>query len=127
MIDDELAEVIAYHRGDNYMFSGTSGGSKMRPSGTISAAAGGTLRVETGSWNMFGLTEADFAERRFYKGGTAGQAGVGTGTQIGSAMTGSTWTQTFGAGVVTAGDLLYVEITDRDGVVWRSTASVTAT
>lgn len=113
--------------GNNYVFSGTSGGSRMRPSGTISAAAGGTLRVEPGSWNMFGLTEADFAERRFYKGGTAGQAGVGTGTLIGSAMSGSTWTQTFGAGVVTAADLIYVEITDRHGVVWRSTASVTAT
>ncbi|TBY60132.1 SGNH/GDSL hydrolase family protein [Rhizobium leguminosarum bv. viciae] len=113
--------------GPNYVFSGTSGGSRMRPSGTISNAAGGTLRVEPGSWNMFGLTEADFAERRFYKGGTAGQAGVGTGTLLGTAMTGSTWTQTYGAGVVTAADLVYVEITDRDGVVWRSTASVTAT
>lgn len=113
--------------GPNYVFSGTSGGSRMRPSGTISNAAGGTLRVEPGSWNMFGLTEADFAERRFYKGGTGGHAGIGTGTLIGSAMTGTTWTQAFGAGVVAAADLVYVEITDRDGVVWRSTASVTAT
>lgn len=113
--------------GNNYIFSGTSGGSRMRPSGTISQAAGGTLRAEPGSWNMFGLTEADFAERRFYKGGTAGQAGVGTGALLGSAMSGSTWTQTYGAATVTTGDPVYLEITDRDGVVWRSTASVTAT
>jgi hypothetical protein len=113
--------------GTAYMSSGTSGGSRMRPSGTISAAAGGTLRVEPGSWNMFGLTEADFAERRFYEGGTAGQAGVGTGTLLGTAMTGSTWTQAYGTGVVTTADPIYLEITDRDGVVWRSTATVTAT
>ncbi len=112
--------------GNNYMFSATSGGSRMRPSGTISQAAGGTLRAEPGAWNMFGLTEADFATRSFWKG-TSGNTAVDSGTQIGSDMTGSTWTQAYGARAVTTGDLIYLQITDRHGVKWRSTATVTAT
>lgn len=99
---------------------------KLRPTGTISQAAGGTIRVEPGTWNLFGLTEADFTTRRIYKG-TVSDTAVGSGTKIGSDMTGSTWTQAFGAGVVTTGDLIYVEITDREGNTYRSTVTVTAT
>ncbi len=98
---------------------------RMQPRGTYSASTGGTLRHEPGRWNLEGLTEADFASRRFWKGGTAGQAGVGTGTPMDVAVTGSTWTQALAAGLAAQGDQIYTEITDRDGVTWRSTIAVT--
>lgn len=99
---------------------------RLRPTGTISQASGGTIRVEPGTWNLFGLTEADFATRRLYKG-NSGNTAVGSGTLIGAEMSGSTWTQTFAGGVVTTGDLVYAEITDREGNTYRSAITVTAT
>lgn len=115
--------------GGAYIFSAASGGSRMRPSGTVSQAAGGTLRVEPGSWNMFGLTEADFATRRVYKG-NSGNTGVGTGTLL-ATLTGSNWTTTIAAAGVTTGDLIYVEVDCNNGIggtiTARSSATVTAT
>lgn len=102
---------------------------RLRPTGTISQAAGGTIRVEPGSWNLFGLTEADFVERRIYKG-TVSDTAVGSGTLI-ATLSGSTWTNTFGAAAVTTGDRIFVEVDCNNGVgstvTARSGVTVTAT
>jgi hypothetical protein len=102
---------------------------RLRPTGTISQAAGGTIRVEPGLWTPRGLTEADFAARRIYKG-TTSDTGVGTGTLL-ATLTGSNWTSTLGAGAVTTGDRIYVEVDANNGiggtVTARSSTTVTAT
>lgn len=107
----------------------SANGGRLRPTGTISQAAGGTIRVEPGAWNLFGFTEADFVERRIYKG-NSGNTGVGTGTLI-ATLSGSNWTQTFAAAAVTTGDLIYVEVDCNNGiggtVTARSSITVTAT
>lgn len=119
-IGDVANSVGALFLGNNY---------RLRPTGSVSQAAGGAIRVEPGQWNLFGLSEADFAARRIYKG-TSGNTGVGTGTLIGT-LSGSTWTKTFIANDVTTGDLIYVEVDCNNGVggtvTARSAITVTAT
>lgn len=85
----------------------------LRPTGSLSATTGGTIRVEPGLWTPRGMTETDFATRRIYKG-TVANLGVGSGTLL-ATLTGSTWTSTFGAAVAIAGDLIYVEIDAQSG------------
>lgn len=85
---------------------------QMQPRGTVSAASGGTVRVEPGRWNLGGLTENDFAARRIYKGGTATP---GSGTLL-ATISGATWTFAIGAGATTQGDLIYVEVDCNNGV-----------
>lgn len=85
---------------------------QLRLTGTLVAGAG-TLRVETGSWAPYGLTETDFAERRIYLGGTAGNAGIGTGTLV-ATLSGSVWTWVT-VGIV-ATDQLYCELTVNNGI-----------
>lgn len=99
-----------------------------RLTGTLAAGVG-TLRVEPGAWAPYGLTEADFASRRIYKGGGAGNANIGAGTLV-TTLSGSTWTfDTTGAGII-AGDQLFCEITVNNGVggnvIQRSEAVYTA-
>lgn len=100
---------------------------RMQPRGTFSATTGGTIRVEPGRWNLGGLTEADFATRRIYRGGSGGAAGIGTGTLM-ATITGSTWTAAPSA-QGTAGDLIYVEVDCNNGVgstvTARSSVSIT--
>ena len=101
---------------------------RLRPTGTVSAAAGGTVRVEPGKWAPHGLTEADFGQRRIYKGSSA-DTGVGSGTLL-ATLSGSTWTHAVAAGAVTAGDLIYVEVDAGNGiggvVTARSVTTITA-
>lgn len=85
---------------------------------TGSLAAG--LVIETGTWNLAGFLETDFAERRVYKGGSGGDAGVGTGTLLGTlTKTGVNWTLS-NAELVAAGcaaaDQLFLEITGNNGI-----------
>jgi hypothetical protein len=98
----------------------------LRLTGTLASGVG-TLRVEPGAWAPYGLTEADFAERRIYKGGGAGNANIGAGTLV-ATLSGSTWTWVT-SGIV-GGDTLYAEITVNNGVgsaaVQRSEAVYTA-
>jgi hypothetical protein len=107
----------------------TAVAARLRPTGTVSAAAGGTVRVEPGKWAPHGLTEADFLQRRLYKG-TAANTGLGSGTLL-ATLSGATWTHAVPAGAVVAGDLLYVEVDCATGVggtvTARSTLSVTTT
>jgi hypothetical protein len=86
----------------------------LKPTGSVTQAAGGTIRVEPGTWGPFGLTETDFVERRIYKG-TSSDTGVGTGTLIGT-ISGSTWTKTFIASDVSTGDKIWVEVDANNGV-----------
>ncbi len=81
---------------------------RMRLSGTISQAAGGTLRVETGYVVPRGLLNSDFVARRIYRGLVTDTA-LGSGTLI-ATLSGTDWTNTFGAAVVTTGDRIHVEI-----------------
>lgn len=98
----------------------------LRLTGTLVAGAG-TLRVEPGAWAPYGLTEADFAERRIYKGGGAGNANIGAGTLV-ATLSGSTWTWVT-SGII-ATDQLFAEITVNNGigstVIQRSEAIYTA-
>lgn len=100
---------------------------RLRPTGAFSASTGGTMRIEPGTWNLFGLTEADFTARRLYRGGTGGQAGLGTGTLM-AAMSGANWTAS-PAAQGTAGELIYAEIDCNNGfrgtVTYRSVLTIT--
>ncbi|HEX8382466.1 MAG TPA: hypothetical protein VF592_03725 [Sphingomonas sp.] len=87
----------------------------MRLSGTVSQAAGGTVRLEPGLWTPRGLTEADFVGRHIYAGGVAGQAGTGTGALI-ATLSGSTWTHMVAAGAVATGTVLYPEADVDNGI-----------
>jgi hypothetical protein len=101
---------------------------RLRPTGTVTAAAGGTVRIEPGRWAPHGLTEADFVQRRLYKG-TAATVATGSGTLL-ATLSGSTWAYAVPAGAVAAGDLIYVEVDCATGigatVTSRSVLSVTA-
>lgn len=101
---------------------------RLRPTGAPTQAAGGPVRVDPGSWNLYGLTEADFTARRIYQGGTGGQAGIGSGTLM-ATLSGSTWTNTFTAGQLTTGQLIYVEVDCNNGiggtVTYRSVLFIT--
>lgn len=112
---------------NNALFMGTN--QRLRPTGTISQASGGTITVEPGTWTPRGLTESDFATRRIYKG-NSGNTAVGSGTLL-ATLTGSTWAQSFAAATVTTGDLIYVEVDVSNGiggtVTVRSSSTVTAT
>lgn len=92
----------------------------LRPTGTVTAAAGGTVRVDPGMWNHEGFTEADFASRRIYKG-TAGDTAIGSGTLL-ATLSGSNWTFAIGAGACAAGDLIYVEVDCNNGIGGTVTA-----
>jgi hypothetical protein len=100
---------------------------RMRPTGSFSASTGGTIRVEPGTWNLFGLTETDYAARRVYRGGSGGLAGLGTGTLM-ATLSGANWTVN-PAAQGTAGELIYVEIDCNNGVggtvTYRSVLTVT--
>lgn len=102
---------------------------RLRPTGSVSAAAGGTVRVEPGRWAPHGLTETDFVQRRVYKG-TAANVAAGSGTLL-ATLSGATWTCAVPAGAVAAGDLLFVEVDCATGiggtVTARSALSITAT
>lgn len=87
----------------------SSANQHVRASGTISQAAGGTIRVDPGLWVPRGLTEADFVARRLYKG-TAADTAIGSGTQIGATMSGAAWISEVGAGVVAPGDRIFPEV-----------------
>ncbi len=87
----------------------------LRLTGTLASGAG-TLRAEPGVWAPYGLTEADFTERRIYKGGSAT---IGTGTLV-ATLTGSTWTWVT-SGII-AGDTLWLEVDANNGVGATRTA-----
>ncbi|MBV2147873.1 hypothetical protein KRZ98_06160 [Sphingobium sp. AS12] len=101
---------------------------RMGLTGAVSAASGGSPVVRPGTWNLRGFTNSDFVARRIYKGGTAGQTGIGTGTLL-ATLSGSTWTASIAGGATTAGDLLYVEVDCNNGigptVTYRSVLAVT--
>ena len=100
--------------------------SQLRLTGTLVSGAG-TLRIDPGAWAPYGLTNTDHAERRIYKGGTAGNAGIGSGTLV-ATLSGGTWSWVT-SGIV-AGDTLYCEVTVNNGiggnVVQRSETVYTA-
>jgi hypothetical protein len=152
---------------------------QLRVTGTISQAAGGTLRLEPGAWAPYGLTEAHFTYRAFWKGAivtgstsgnvltvtailggatlrvgdqvmfpneVTGFAAVGTissfrpgttgglgtynvtgltnfssqtvycGSQLGSNLSGSTWTQLSAASAVTTGDIVWADLIADNGL-----------
>lgn len=89
-------------------------GNKTRVTGSIAAG----FRLEPGYWNLAGLTEADFVQRRIYKGGTAT---IGSGTLI-ATMSGSTWTTTAAAAGIIAGDVLWAETDCNNGIGGTVTA-----
>lgn len=95
---------------------------KLRVTGTVAAG----FRVEPGYWNLYGLTEADFAQRRIYKGGTSV---VGSGALM-ATLAGSTWTTTAAAAGVIAADVLWAELDVSTGiggtVTVRSATGLTA-
>ncbi|AHG47903.1 hypothetical protein RLEG12_18705 [Rhizobium leguminosarum bv. trifolii CB782] len=93
--------------GNNVVFFATNS-QRIRMSGTISAATGGTARVDPGLWVPRGATEADFQARRFYKG-TSSDTAVGSGTLLGS-VNGSSWTLAIAGGAAAQGDIIWSEI-----------------
>lgn len=93
---------------------------RLRATGTVTQAGGGTVRVETGIWAPRGLTETDFIERRIYKG-TVSDTGVGSGTLL-ATLAGSTWTYAIAAGGTSTGDRIYVEVDVDNGVGGTITA-----
>ena len=88
---------------------------RLRLTGTLSSGAG-TLTVEPGAWAPHGLTEADFVQRRIYKGGTSA---VGSGTLV-ATLSGSTWTWVT-SGII-AGDNLWTEVDANNGIGGTVTA-----
>lgn len=93
----------------------------VRASGTVSNAAGGTPRVEPGLWNLFGLTESDYAARRLYDCATASTA-IASCTLLGT-LTGSTWTLTITAGQVTTGHVIRTQVDVNNGIGGTVTAT----
>lgn len=87
---------------------------KLRVSGSVAAG----FRFEPGYWNLAGLTEADFAQRRIYKGGSTA---IGSGTLV-ATLSGSTWTVSAAASGVIAGDQLWAEVDVNNGIGGTATA-----
>lgn len=112
----------------------SAAGQVARGSGSVSAAAGGTLRGDPGLVVPSGILGSDYTAIKFYKG-TAANTGFGTGTQIGTTVGNGVWSITVGAGVVTTGDKIWVDFTVLDPfdnttlVTWRCALAnvVTAT
>lgn len=105
---------------------------RLRPTGTVTNAAGGTVRVEPGLMNLFGLTEADIVERRLYAGGGGGGVGnqdnLGAGTLI-ATLTGTAWTTVIATGALASTTQIFSEVDVDNGVgppvTYRSSSFIT--
>lgn len=103
---------------------------RLRPTGTVSAATGGTVTIEPGVWTPRGLLDTDRPAKRVYKG-NSGHTAVGSGTLLGTVTDPATWTLAVAGGAAAQNDLIYVEVDTSNGiggtVTARSVLTITVT